>query len=128
MKAIRKWEWVRDYCIQHCFIESAEIADQIDRVLYYLYGNNDTLGWEEFVAKSDKDKIANMSLYTINYQIISNTDFCIACHMRGYGGVCADCDFAALVGDCGGDDSLFGEFINVFYNEIKKVGVDENEV
>lgn len=122
MKAIRKWEWIRDYCIQQGFTKSAEIADQIDRVLCYLYGNNDTSQWKEFIAGMDKDKIVDMPSYAVTRQIISNSKFCIACQIRTYRGFCSDCDFAALVGGCRDESSLFGEFIDVFYYEEEEEG------
>jgi hypothetical protein len=100
---IRKWEWIRDYCKQEDFSESAEIADQIDRVLYYLYGDENTPEWEALDILKEECQDPEEVLD----QIINTTEFCTAC-ARSPG--CYACKFAELVGECGNFDTLYTNF------------------
>lgn len=117
MKAIRKWEWVRNYCIQQSFIGSADIADQIDRVLCYLYGEIDTTAWASNV-NARKEGITpegniDLSIEAVRHKIVGNSLFCIACEVdkRHLGpGVCRDCKFDELTGWVDDKMSLYYEF------------------
>lgn len=114
---IRKWEWVREYCKWHGFDKSAEVADEIDRVLCYLYGEVNTGEWEGYVraATSGISEVGGTDLSVANVlgTIIMSSDFCIACKES----VCPDCEFGKLTGLCGDSDSLYLEVIRCFWQD-----------
>lgn len=100
---IRKWEWIRDYCKHEGFSESAEIADQIDRVLYYLYGDQNTPEWEAFSISKEEYQDPKEVLDNI----ISVPLFCTGCACSSG---CYACKFAELVGRCDDWNTLYGDF------------------
>lgn len=114
MKTIRKWEWVRDYCIQQGFIKSAEIADQIDRVLCYLYGDQDTQEWNEFLEDKNKGEWLNVHPTEVYEKIITESLFCIACMGCTR---CSQCKFSKLVGTCGKEGNPYLEFEDEYNKE-----------
>jgi hypothetical protein len=125
---IRKWEWIREYCKRQGFKGSAEIADQIDRVLCYLYGEIDIKAWEWYVmAGNDGIKETgeiNLSERDVGYKIAASGDFCIACKKdKMYGGEssdpCRDCMFDELTGRDDYNMSLYDEF---FFRYMKESG------
>lgn len=111
---IRKWEWIRDYCIQRGFTKSAETADQIDRVLCYAYGDTDTLRWKDFIEGEDGKELMATDRTVVYTEIVQNEEFCIACLFSKR---CTDCKFRNLVGSCGDPHSLFGAFEESFFDE-----------
>ena len=117
---IRKWEWVRNYCTLHGYEESAEIADQIDRVLCYLYGDVDTGEWRDYVrdARDGIKETGEIGLDRVEVRdgVVSASAFCIACvesrrscHCEH--DPCDACKFRELVGACNESGSLFREFM-----------------
>lgn len=108
----RKWEWLRDYCMENELIEAAELADKIDRVLCYLYTEEHTPAWIYFIQYEDKTK--HWDYEEVLYEIVGNPDYCIAC-----AGVddCSACKFSIAIGTCGEGD-LFREFVNMFNSYI----------
>jgi hypothetical protein len=102
---IRKWEWIMKYCKRQGFEKAAEVADQIDRVLCYLYGEVDT---DEWVANMNNgiDGIRetgdiDLSILDVRSTIVASSHFCIACKvdMRdGDNNVCVNCRFDELTG------------------------------
>ena len=47
---IRMCEGIREYCKRQWFKGSAEVADEIDKVLCHLYGKASTNEWEEVIV------------------------------------------------------------------------------
>jgi hypothetical protein len=114
---IRKWEWIREYCRRQGFEKSAEIADQIDRVLCYLYEGEGTEEWDECVRSSwesiKETGEIGLDHEEVFYDIVVNDGFCVACER----GECGSCMFGNLVGWCGDGGSLFVEFIDKYDDE-----------
>lgn len=110
---IRKWEWIRDFCNREHFEEAAEIADQIDRVLCYIYGEENTKEWEEYVTNGnlldfDDFDICDIQKRTALLKIIKKIDFCIACVIEK--NECYYCGFQKLTGFCHDKLSLYCDF------------------
>ena len=106
---------MREYCKRQGFKKSAEIADQIDRVLCYLYGESETGKWEEYIEKGI-DGISEvgetrLGSYDLLRGVVSNRGFCIAC---GRSIDCASCRFGRLTGGCIGYDTLYREFLRMY--------------
>lgn len=114
---IRKWEWVREYCTLHGYEKSAEIADQIDRVLCCLYGDVDTDGWVGYLNRAGDGIVETGEIMLSNVEVMNNivreSDFCIACRCEEG---CRTCRFGELVGICG-PGSLFAEFGDRYWEE-----------
>jgi hypothetical protein len=110
-KMKRKWEWLRDYCMENKFLRAAELADKIDRVLCYLYKEEHTPAWVGFIKHEDKTKFWDSE--EVLCEIVDNPDYCIAC-----AGVhnCNGCKFSRATGACC-EGSLFGEFEDMFDSE-----------
>ena len=116
---VRKWEWLREYCKRQGFGKSAETADQIDRVLCYLYGDVDTKEWREYIEKGIEGirevGETRLGVKGVEIEIVSNSEFCIAC---GPHPGCEGCRFGELTGNCGSDDSLFAGFLGLLRCEL----------
>lgn len=107
------------YCKRWGFKESAEIADQIDRVLYYLYGDRSTELWKMYIKCSrygikDTGEI-ELSCFSVQNGIVSVQALCIGCECSNG---CYECMFGGLVGRCDDNGSLYREFIDRFFLEI----------
>jgi hypothetical protein len=115
---IRKWEWIRGYCKGRGYEESAEVADQIDRVLYYLYEGANTEALERYISGSI-DGITETGEVDIDAEevletIVKSARFCIGCDGKN---TCNDCLFGGLVGVCNEGGSLYREFVNWCWRE-----------
>ena len=116
---IRKWEWIREYCRKRGMSESAELADEIDRVLYYLYGDVEVAGWVWFMDYCDAhsvdvDTVEALGLgpEEVARMIVGNSDFDAGCvstsgcdNPSEKEGMCDSCGFGALAGMCFSDSS-----------------------
>ena len=114
---IRKWEWVREYCKRQGFEKSAEVADEIDRVMCYVYGDVNTGEWEEYIRSSacGISDVGGTDLSVVNVltKIIMSSDFCVACKES----TCPDCRVSKLTGLCGDSGSLYLDVIRCFSRE-----------
>jgi hypothetical protein len=118
---IRKWAWIREYCKRQGFRRSAEIADQIDRVLCYIYGYVDTEEWREYESKGvdgiSETGETDLSEDEVMNNIISRRGFCIGCVIDGICSMeyfCEQCRFNAMTGSWDGHYSLYDEFYKTF--------------
>lgn len=114
----RKWEYIADKCREKGYKCSAITADQIDQIMLKTYGDIHTQYWIETY-----DNLANKYEFV---EIISEPDFCIACHIHGNfdSDSCDRCIFARRAGGkCDSDkspDSLYNKFWNEFEKEESK--------
>lgn len=105
------------YCKRQGFKRSAEIADQIDRVLCYIYGDVNTQAWVKFV-REDMD----LSIRGLADRIVRSSAFCIACEVDGEQGggdcyLCGHCRFNELAGRDGDTLPLYEEFVDTLKEE-----------
>jgi hypothetical protein len=121
---IRKWKWIRAYCKRQGFEKAAEIADQIDRVLCYVYGEVNTDEWEEYMLSGvdgiDRTGEIEKDAWEVKHDIVNDAGYCIACREAGFGGgkyLCSRCAFGRLTGRCDDYGSLFLEFLDRYSEE-----------
>jgi hypothetical protein len=118
---ITKWKWIRKYCKRQGFEKAAEIADQMDRVLCYLYGEVDTDEWKSYM-NDGVDSIREtgdigLSVIDVRSKIVASSHFCIACKVDGRDGdkdVCGNCRFNELTGRDDTHMPLYNEFCVVY--------------
>lgn len=128
---MRQWEWIRRYCEKRGMRELAETADQIDRVLYYLYGNVEVAGWTWFMRYCNEHSVGVDTIETLGFdqeavaEVIVGDSYDRCAYENEHeslnGNGCDKCRFGALVGRCSRDqDSLFSEFCAMFKEGLKR--------
>lgn len=111
-----KWTWLRDKCIKLGYNESAKLAQEIEDVLYRLYGITNTKAWIDAKEK----EIAENFIKDPN-DIVTNPDFCCACvDVRELPLCCSKCIFGRETGICDVDGSLYLNFYKMFQMEHSK--------
>jgi hypothetical protein len=108
-----KWTWLRDKCLELGYIEAAELAQEIEDVLYKIYGTTKTEAGERTKSWEIEDAF-NRDPVTI----ISSDLFCPGCMTCGW---CEDCKFGKAVGICGTKGALFTVFRETFKMEEKQM-------
>ncbi len=111
----RKWEYIADWCKQNNETELEKIAQQIDSVLYDLYGNKHTPMWRAvYTMIRDKTKDTDVNPILI-YNLAASPSTCTACIVHSFD--CEECYFGMKCGICKQSNSKFVEFMRLFSKE-----------
>ena len=106
---IRMCEGIREYCKRQGFKGSAEVADEIDKVLCHLYRGGSTSEWEEVIVTSRFGIWEDGSTSVYNELMSSFRLTCGRCSE------CFGCELNRLIGDY-----LIGMFKDVYSKEFEK--------
>lgn len=104
-KIPRKWEYVAKLCRHEGYVKSAEVADEIDKILDRLYKQKHTAAWRRDFPPDCLDI----------HEVASITEFCIACVVHKHS--CYKCKFMLKTGKCTHDESLLSRFFTTLDRE-----------
>ena len=106
-----KWAWIRDKCIELDYIDSANLAQDIENTLILAYGASDTKEWRE----AEEDFIEN--LFDVDHEkLFWNVEFCRGCVETGRKS-CHSCEYAKMEKRNFSGRSRYGQFIDAFDRE-----------
>jgi len=109
----RKWEYIAEGCKCLGLEAASEVAEQIDKLLYEIYGDIHTEAWKRIYPALPKCP----ALHVLE-RIAESPSYCIACKVDGH---CENCRFAERMGMCPSDDSIYNKFLRCLFED------DDNE-
>lgn len=110
-KTESKWKWVARMCEERGYEVAAELAIEIDDVLFELYGTGSTSDWENHYTNACLE--SGVTTDEDIFDVCKEPRFCVGCVVSG-DRPCDTCKFGSKAGICDTRGSLFGQFVREF--------------